>query len=497
MTPPADGSTPARPLTSVDALVVGGGVSGLATAAWLVEGLGADASVVVLESTERAGGKVFTQTVGGLPVDTGPDAFLSRAPELKALIAHLGLSGAVQGPAASGAYVWSRGHLRTLPAGGFFGIPDRVMPLVRSRLLSPAGMLRAGVDFVRLRTPLPDDPSVGEVVRPRLGGEVFDRLVEPLLGGVHAGSADLLSATSTVPEVVAMARSGRSLVLTMRKRRRTMAKAAPAQAGPPAPPLVSLSGGMERLVDALVASIGPQRVRTGAPVTALAPTEGGWRVETGAECFLAREVVLAVPAYVAADLVGGWSPAAAEELRAIPYVDVANVTLALRRSDLHDVSLVGTGFLVPPVEGELLVGCTWLTSKWPHLVNDDVVLLRSLVGRAGDRRWVDLDDEALVAAVREALGRAMGLRAEPIDVLVQRWPAAMPQYVVGHAARLGRLDAALAPHPGLTLSGAAYRGAGLAGCVAQARRTADSVLATLGAEASSDSPSRPFEGAVR
>jgi oxygen-dependent protoporphyrinogen oxidase len=468
-----------------------------ATAAWLVDGLGDGASLVVLEAADRAGGKVFTQTVAGLPVDTGPDAFLSRAPELKALIAHLGLTEAVQGPAASGAFVWSRGHLRTLPAGGFFGIPDRVLPLVRSRLLSPAGMLRAGVDFVRPRTPLPADPSVGEVVRPRLGGEVFDRLVEPLLGGVHAGSADLLSATSTVPEVVAMARSGRSLVLTMRKRRRAMAAAAPAQAGPPAPPLVSLSGGMERLVDALVAAVGPHRVRTGSPVSSLEPSARGWVVTTPAETFLAREVVLSVPAYVAADLVEPWAPQAAAELRGIPYVDVANVTLALRRSDLDDVSLQGTGFLVPPVEGELLVGCTWLTSKWPHLVNDDVVLLRSLVGRAGDRRWVDMDDEALVAAVREALGRAMGLRAEPVDVLVQRWPAAMPQYVVGHAARLERLDAALSDSPGLTLSGAAYRGAGLAGCVAQARRSADSVLSALGSGPGTERPTRPFEGAVR
>ena len=469
---PAAGSasiSSAEPLR-VDVAVVGGGVSGLATAYRLVERLGADAGVVVLEAADRPGGKVTTRTVAGLPVDTGPDAYLSRAPELRELVARLGLADDVVGPLPGGAFVWSRGELHPIPAGGFFGIPDRVLPLLRSRLLSPVGVLRAGADLVRPRTALTDDPSVADVVRPRLGTEVYDRLVQPLLGGVHAGAADRLSAASTVPEVLGIARGGRSLVLSMRRRRRAI----PVSTTPPAPPLVSLSGGMTRLVDALVAAIGPSRVRTSSPVTTLRRDGRSWVLETPRGRVVASHVVLAAPAYVTADLVEAVAPELAGQLRSIEYVGVANVTLALPRPEVG--ALVGTGFLVPPVEHDIVVGCTWLTSKWPHLAGQDVVLVRSMVGRDGDQRWLDMDDDELVAAVRASLAQMMALTATPTEVLVQRWPAAMPQYVVGHGARLTTIDALVDELPGLSLTGAAYRGAGLAGCVSSAWRTADAVV---------------------
>lgn len=464
-------SSEGRPLRTADVVVVGGGASGLATAYWLRAEH--DVDVVVLEAADRAGGKVTTRTLAGLPVDTGPDAFLSRAADLGELVLRLGLTDDVVGPLPGGAFVWSRGRLHPIPQGGFFGIPDRVLPLVRSRLLDPLGVARAGLDLVLPRTPLGDDPSVADVVRPRLGDEAFDRLVQPLLGGVHAGSAERLSARSTVPEVLGIARSGRSLVLSLRARRRS----APKPTTPPAPPLVSLAGGMSRLTDALVEAIGRDRVLTSSPATSLERTADGWLVTTPSGSVEARDVVLAAPAYATADVVADLLPDLAAELRGIEYADVANVTLALRRSEVGE--LVGTGFLVPPVEQDIVVGCTWLTSKWPHLAGGDTVLVRCMVGRDGDSRWTAMDDDELVAAVRASLARMMGLTAEPTDVLVQRWPAAMPQYVVGHAARLERLDPLTAF--GLHLTGAAYRGSGLAGCVTDARRTAGRVAARTNA----------------
>jgi oxygen-dependent protoporphyrinogen oxidase len=455
----------ARRTVEVEVAVVGGGISGLATAYWLRAEHGAD--VVVVEAGERAGGKVHTRTLAGLPVDTGPDAFLSRGAELAELVERLGLAEDVVRPQGGGAFIWSRGRLHPVPQGGAFGIPDRVRPLLRSRLLSPVGILRAGLDLVRPRTGLGDDPCVADVVRPRLGGEVVDRLVQPLLGGVHAGSVDRISARSTVPEVLELARANRSLVVGLRRRRR----ATPRPATPPAPPLVSLRGGLGRLVRGLVEAIGAQRVVTAAPATSVRPVPDGWEVVGPGLRLLARQVVVATPAYTAAGLLGDAAPGLARELRGIPYVDVATVTLALPRARVGD--LVGTGFLVPPVEGSLLVGCTWLTSKWPQLANRDTVLLRCMVGRDGDDRFALLGDDELVDAVRADLARVMGLTAAPTAVLVQRWPRAIPQYVVGHADRLERIER-LVP-PGLHLTGAAYRGSGLAACVAAARRTAAAV----------------------
>ena len=457
--------------------VVGGGISGLSTAYWLAVEHGVD--VVVVEAAGRAGGKVSTRTLAGMPVDTGPDAFLSRGPDLAELVSRLGLAEDVVQPLPGGAFIWSRGRLRPIPAGGAFGIPDRVLPMVRSRLLSPVGMLRAGLDFVKPRSVMGADPTVAQVVRPRLGDEVVDRLVQPLLGGVHAGSVDRISAGSTVPDIVELARSQRSLVLALRRRRR----AAPKPVAPPAPPLVSLRGGLGRLVGALVEAVGTHRVVTGAPATTLRRTPTGWQVVTPDTTVVAREVVLTAPAYASADLLADHDARLADELRAIEYVDVATVTLALPRAEVGD--LVGTGFLVPPVEGAFVVGCTWLTSKWPQLAGGDHVLLRCMVGRDGDDRWAAMGDAALVAAVRADLAEVMGLTTTPTDALVQRWPRAIPQYLVGHADRLDRLDR-LVPE-GLQLTGAAYRGSGMAACVASARRTATAVAARL----ATTTPTRP------
>ena len=465
-----------------DVAVVGGGISGLATAYWLATEHGVD--VVVVEAQERAGGKISTRLLAGLPVDTGPDAFLSRGPDLALLVSRLGLEDDVVRPLPGGAFIWSRGRLRPIPPGGAFGIPDRVWPALRSRLLSPVGVVRAGLDLVRPRTPLGPDPTVAEVVRPRLGDQVVDRLVQPLLGGVHAGSVDRLSARSTVPDVLDLARSGRSLVLALRRRRRS----APRPTAPPAPPLVSLRGGLTRLVDALVAAIGHDRVLTGAPATDLRRTATGWEVVTPEATVVARQVVLAAPAHASADLLSSTSAPLAGELRHIEYVDVATVTLALPRAQVPDP--VGTGFLVPPQERALVVGCTWLTSKWPQLAGTDSVLVRCMVGRDGDARCVRMRDDELVAAVRVDLARTMHLVAAPTASLVQRWPRAIPQYVVGHADRLDRIDALLPP--GLHLTGAAYRGSGLAGCVASARQVASQVATQVSTRPTHPvPPSRP------
>ena len=434
-------------------LVLGSGISGLATAYYLRRG---GSPVTVLEASGQVGGKVTTLEVAGLPVDVGPDAFLSRGADLRQLIEDLGLTGDIVEPQTGGSYIWSRGKLRPIPPGAAFGLPDRLVPLLRSGLLSPLGVARAGFDIVLPATKTNDDPSIADLVRPRFGGDVYHRMVEPLLGGVHAGDPAQLSARSTVPEIYAIASGSRSVYLSMRKR--------PKPTGKRQAPLVSLRGGMGRLTQALAREVD---VRLNTPATTLERTADGWRVND----LTADHVVLATPAYVTAELLRATAPELANELQ-IPYVDVANATLAFRPSDVPALPL-GTGFLVPPIEREFIVGCSWLTNKWPHLVNDDVVLIKCMVGRAGDRRWLPMSDAEIVEGVRDGLARILGIDAEPQETLVQRWPRAMPQYVVGHAERLSRIDR-LTP-PGLHLTGAAYRGAGLAACTTGAVATATSI----------------------
>lgn len=455
-------------------VIVGGGISGLATAYYLKRELGERVRVTLVEAAPRLGGKISTQQLAGHLVDTGPDALMVRAPGLTALLADLGLTGEVVAPAVQGSYLWSRGRLRRLPPGTLFGVPDRLLALLRARLLSPAGLARAALDLVLPRRPARSpDPSVADVVLPRLGSQVYERLVEPLLGGVYAGPADRLSARSTVPDIAALARDHRSLYLGLRRLR----KQPPAAAGGPA--LVTFTTGLARLVRALAAGLSSDDLRLGVPADVLARDGTGYQVGLADGHSIAAEaVVLATPAFVTTRLLRSVAPGAAAALSEVPYADVATLTLAYPRSAIPG-RLDATGFLVPPREGRLLVGCSWSGVKWPHLADDAVVLVRCMVGRYGDRRWVDMDDDTLLHDVHEELVEAMGLTAPPVAHHVQRWPQALPQYLVGHQARLDTVEAALRGLPGVHLTGAAYRGVGLASCVADAERTARHVVQGL------------------
>ena len=452
-------------------VIVGGGISGLATAHYIHTHLGERVQLTLVEAGPRLGGKVANQQFSGHLVDTGPDALLVRVPAMAALLEDLGLAGQLVAPASLGAHVWSRGQLRRLPTGTLFGVPDRLMPLLRSHLMSPAGVARAALDLVLpRRRAVSADPSIADLVAPRLGSQVFDRLVEPLLGGVHAGRAAELSAHSTVPEIEALARKNRSLYLGLNAMRRD----APPATG--APVLVTVTGGLGHLVEALVARLAGDDVRLNSPACLVERVATGYRVNLAdGQSITADALVLATPAFVTAQLLADLSPHVAAVLTQIPYVDVATIWLAYPRSCVGRV-MDGTGFLVPPEEGKLLVGCTWSSTKWPHLADDSLVLIRCMVGRRGDHRWLSLDDDNLVRLVHEELVEAMGMASGPVDQSIQRWPQAMPQYLVGHQHRLDALGAAARHLPGLHLTGAAFRGVGIASCVADAKRTAQNVV---------------------
>jgi oxygen-dependent protoporphyrinogen oxidase len=351
--------------------------------------------------------------------------------------------------------------------------------LLRSGLLSPLDVLRAGLDLILPRTQLPVDPSVGELVRARFGDQVCERLVAPMLSGAHAGRIDELSARSAVPEIEALARTHRSLYAALLGQQR----GGPRQTGPA---FTTLDGGLGRLIDGLATALAGCDVRLGTAVRALERTGAGYRLQlAGGAALEADAVVLAVPAYVAADLVEAIAPAITGALRDVRYCDIASVTLAYPR---HAITrpLDATGFLVPPIEGRLLVGCTWLSAKWPPLAGHRVAPIRCLIGGNGDP-GASLPDEELVRRVHVELVEAMGLAAAPMEAVVARWPRAIPQYTVGHQDRLDRIDNLLAGMPGVYLTGAGYRGASLARCVAQAHQTARSVASVL---APSRSPER-------
>ena len=440
-------------------MVVGGGIAGLVAARDLAA-TGRD--VLLLEGSPQVGGKLRSAEVAGLTVDVGAEAMLARRPEGLALAEELGAEVVHPTPATSA--VWSRGALRRLPRS-LMGVPLDLDDLAASGVLSPEGLARASAE---VETRVDDDASVGDLVAARLGDELVDRLVEPLLGGVYAGHARRISAAAAVPQLLAMARRGSLL---------EQASSVPASG---APVFASLPGGMGRL-PALVADGGGFEVRTSATVRALRRTPAGWALAVGptasVETVDTDTLVLATPASATARLLGDVAPDAAGELGSVEAASVAVVTLAFRAQDVPDALLDRSGFLVPPVEGRTIKASTFSFAKWAWVrdLDPDVVVLRTSLGRHREEATLQAADEGLVRVSLADLAAMAGISARPVDTHVQRWGGALPQYAVGHLDRVARVRAAVGAQPGLAVCGAAYDGVGVPAVISSARRAVASV----------------------
>ncbi|MFB6563284.1 protoporphyrinogen oxidase [Streptomyces sp. NPDC056400] len=473
------GSSPRSTGSQRHAVVIGGGIAGLAAAhRLLAEGV----RVTLLEAGPRLGGKLHAGELAGASVDLGAESMLARRPEAVALAEAVGLGDAVQAPATATAHLWTRGALRPMPRGHVMGVPGDLGPLAASGVLSAEGLARIEAERTLPPTEIGDDVAVGAYVAARLGREVVDRLVEPLLGGVYAGDAYRISMRAAVPQLFEVARTHALLGDGVRELQRR-AEAAPQQAGPV---FAGIAGGIGRLPIAVAEACraAGARLVTDAPVREVVRTAGGWRVVAGTEVIEADAVILATPAGAAARLLDGLAPAAATELRGVEYASMALITMAFRRSDLPAAVSDGgaSGFLVPPVDGRTIKASTFSSNKWAWAGTDpDLFLLRTSVGRYADESDLQREDGELVDVSLADLGEAVGLAARPVASTVTRWDGGLPQYPVGHLDRVARIRTAVAALPGLAVCGAVYDGVGIPACIASAGKAADAVIAALGA----------------
>lgn len=460
------------------AVVVGAGVTGLSAGLELAAG---GTPVTVLEAAPQVGGKVRTEAVGDVAVEAGVEAFLLRGGEVTDLLARLGLADALVHPAPLGAAVSRRARLRPLPARTLFGIPADWRALAASRAISARGVARAAVEPLLPGRPPAGDVAVGAYVAARMGAEVAQGLVDPLLGGVYAGRAEELSLQATMPGLAPAAGRYRSLTRAVRS---VLPPPAPAAAGPV---FGGLRSGMQALPDALAAAIRAAggTVRCGCTVQELQRTPEGWRLRCGpTEWVDAGAVVLALPAAPAGRLLAAESPAAAAELAAIEYASVALVALVYAgRPSLPPYS----GYLVPATERRAVKAVTVMTAKWPSLAAaaPGLTVLRCSFGRHGDVAALQRDDADLRDAAQAEVAALLGMPGTPVASRVTRWGGALPQYAVGHRDRVARARAAVAQLPGLALAGAAYDGVGVPACLASGRRAAEAVQAM---------PARRMEG---
>ncbi len=462
-------------------LVIGGGISGLATAFRLRAAAlarGETPAITVLEAGARWGGVIQSSVHDGCVLEHGPDSLIRTKPAGLRLIADLGLDGEVQGtsPEARRSLIARGDRLLPVPEGLYLLAPGRMLPFLASPLLSWPGKLRMALDLLLPRR-APDAPeeSLAAFVRRRLGREALARIAQPLVGGIYTADPELLSLRATMPQFLAMEQEHRSLILAMRARSRAAAGAELAAAsGPRYGLFVTLRGGLQRLTDALAAQLGGLDLRLGARATALERRAHGGFTATLADgtALAADRVVIAGPAHRAAPLLAPFATELAAELAAIPYAGVATVNLAFAPEQIARLPRAA-GFVVPAVEGRTIIACTFADQKYAGRVPAGTVLLRAFAGGALRPEVLALDDATLVARLLADLRDLLGVRGEPRFATVHRWPRAMAQYVLGHEARVRAIRAAEAAIPGLALVGNGYEGVGIPDLAAQAEDAAD------------------------
>lgn len=485
-------------------VIVGGGISGLATAWRLRDGF----DVTILEADHRVGGKIATTQFRDRPLDLGADAFIVRNRAAVDLCHELGIDDQLIEPSTRRAAIYARGRLRPFPEALVLGVPTDLRALLRSRVVGTGAALRTARDrFARSpvvsRSLLDDieqgvkDPTVAEIFTRRLGRRVVEALIDPLVGGINAGDVRELSFAAAMPQVLERITNQPSVM-------RALAASALGAATETGGHSIfrGLRGGMSVLVDSLATNLehnGVEIVRN-ARVREVTRTEDGkFAVSTSSNLWRADALVLATPAFVSATLLGQMSPPLAQKLTEIPYASVATVTFAFAvdaipksiAQDLHDLDdsasrdgngsgrlLPGSGALIARNGAWMTTATSFTSSKWPRSAPDGEVIIRASLGRHGDERPATLDDDSLVRQVESEIASILGITAAPLDVRVQRWPTSFPQYVSGHAARVKHIDA-LANELGLELVGAAYHGIGIPSCIVQADRSAARLRARL------------------
>ena len=442
--------------------IVGGGISGLALAYALRQ---QRQEVVLFEASSRVGGTIGSHERDGFWTETGPNTFLDREPAMGKLLSSLRLLPKVRvaSPAAKKRFLFVGEKLHPLSPAALFD----------SELLSAAGWLRMLGDIFSRRSKSVDE-SLAEFGERHFGKAATAVLLDAFQVGIFAGDITQLSATSAFPQLKQMERKHGSLIVAMMRRPKKKKDEDRTPGMGASGAMASFEGGLGQLIVSLERSL-ESVIHRSAPVDSIARADGRWNLgfrSKTPESF--ERVVLAVPAFIAAELLRPLSSALAEELAAISYASVGVVHLGYDEKDLAERP-EGLGFLVPSREERPTLGVLFISSSFPWRAPPGRVLLTCLMGGARNPEIAKLDDERLDQLARSELKRTLGIDADPCFRDIVKWPRGIPQYNVGHEARLRRVDESLRNLPGLFLTGNAYRGVGINDCVRNAFKLAEAL----------------------
>ncbi|OLS36473.1 protoporphyrinogen oxidase [Bacillus sp. MRMR6] len=458
-------------------VIIGGGIAGLTSAYYLqkiVQEQQLPMEIILVESSHRLGGKLQTVVRDGFTIERGPDSFLARKTSMIRLAEEVGMGDQLVYNSTGKSYVLVNDQLHPMPGGSVMGVPTEIGPFITTDLFSFSGKMRAAADFILPKSPGGKDQSLGDFFRRRLGDEVVENLIEPLLSGIYAGDIDQLSLMSTFPQFYEVEQKHRSLILGMKKSTPSQPKKTENK-GPSKGAFLTIKSGLQSFAEAIEAKLDPKIILKGHRVDKVTKLNHQYEIFlNNGEVLIADSVIAATPHKITQSMFSDFS--FFDPFKNIPSTSVATVALAFPKEAIKK-DIDGTGFVVSRNGDYSITACTWTHKKWEHSTPEGKVLLRCYVGRSGDETIVDLSDDRIIKIVLEDLSKTMNITMEPEFSVVSRWKESMPQYTVGHKQRLETIKEHLEKDlPGVFLAGASYGGVGIPDCIDQGEAAVKSVL---------------------
>ena len=460
--------------------IIGSGISGLAAAYRLIN-LNPSLQVRVFEANHYPGGAIQTVERDGFLIERGADSFITNIPWAKNLCQQLGFENQLMSTNKEfrGAYVVRRGRLHKIPAGFQLMATPRLWPIITTRLLSSVGKLRLVCERFLPPKQNPDDESLADFASRRLGREAYERLVEPLVGGIYTSDARKLSIAATLPQFMKMEQQWGNLTRGMYEK--SKADGSEPAHGARYELFVAPRRGMQSLVQAIVAQLPNKSLQLETSVGRIEPTnDGRWKVffadRKQTEYF--DGVIAAVPTYRTATLLGTLHTKLSEALTEIEYASSVVVSLGVPRNSIAH-PLDGFGLVVPAVEKRSILAASFSSVKFPERAPEDMALIRVFIGGALRPELVDRDNQEIISLAIDEMRDLIRLRGEPIICDLTRWPAAMPQYHVGHIERVGRIKRFVKTLDRFEVAGSAYDGVGIPHSIHSGEQAADRLVDAL------------------
>jgi len=463
--------------------IIGGGIAGLSAVHVLqkeIEKRKEAITFLLVEKENRLGGSILTERHDDFIIEGGPDCFLSEKPEAIGLCHKLGIQDHLikTNEHVRRIFILSKGTLRELPEGFMLLAPTNFSSFIKNPLISPLGKFRMAMDLIMPAKKSVEEESLAQFVTRRLGKEVLEKIAEPLVAGIHASDPETMSLKSTFPRLIELENQYRSLIIGMIKRKK-MFKGKKCTNNYTM--FMSLKEGLATLPKTLAASLKPKTLLTGNQIISIEKVSdaSGYllRLAKG-DLLKVMSVVFATPAFVTANLFKEIDPVLSSELFSLPYVSTATVSLAYERKEIS-YPMNGFGFVIPRIENRKIMASTWTSIKFAQRAPKDKLLIRCFVGGIKNEHLTRLSETELIMIVREELRDIMGIHAEPLFTRVFRWEKSMPQYMVGHEAKMKRIEERLSLNPGLFLAGSAYYGIGISDCIKSGEKAALAALKFL------------------